>query len=576
MSAGRADIQAGAAFIRLYTKNADLLKGLREAKTVLNDFGSGLKTFGSFMLGIGGTIATGLGAAVQHFISVGSALNDMSARTGVAASALVAFKFAAEQTGGSIEDVETAIRKLQVTLAQAVAGSAAAKKEFRDLGVSVADLAGAPPGKQFEMVAAAIAKIPDPAKRAAAAVGLFGKSGTKLLPMLTDLRELTEEAQKLGLAPSDYAVAAADALGDAFDKIKSVISATAFEIGASLAEPLMEASQVVIGIVGGAAKWVKENKVLIQQIAGIAVGMVSAGAFVYAFGGAVASAATILSAILDTVTFIGAAFAVIVSPVGLIVAGVVLLLSQIKDVRAAVKDAFAPMVTFGKEFEKDFTAAWKGVVDAVAAGDLKLAFEVAIAGVKLAWTKLIEGMKRQWLDFKAFIGDVADEAGYNIAYAAIQAQRAAEQDANRFLNRNNADAQEIGRKEINEKYNLMLSELEAVKKERRDARYVGLDANSKKAEEELQAAKDALDALILKSRQKAMEYGSASGPKKPIAATGIDALSGKTLATFSAAALIAGMGGPGKVQEVKDPEALKMLDKMNKRLEKLEMARFAA
>src|SRR5690349_2846317 len=146
------------------------------------------------MTALGGAIIAPIAGAIAHFVKFGSELNDMSARTGVAASSLAEMKFAAEQTGASLADVEAGLRKMA--------------KEGHNV-------------KDFDQIAATITAIEDPSARAAAAMEIFGKSGTKLLPMLANLKALREEARGAGLVPSDEAVSVADALGDAFDKVRA-------------------------------------------------------------------------------------------------------------------------------------------------------------------------------------------------------------------------------------------------------------------------------------------------------------------------------------------------------------------
>ena len=54
-----------------------------------------------------------LAAGTAQFAEYGSQLNDMSIRTGIAASTLGELKYAAEQSGASLEDVESGVRKAQ-------------------------------------------------------------------------------------------------------------------------------------------------------------------------------------------------------------------------------------------------------------------------------------------------------------------------------------------------------------------------------------------------------------------------------------------------------------------------------
>lgn len=227
--AGRGDIQAGRAFVELFVKKGAWASGLAGASKLLQTFGSGIMSIGNLVSDMGMKIGQHLLNAVKHFMSAGSALADMSARTGVSASKLAELKFAAEQSGASIEDVETAIRTMQ-------------KKGIKGT---------------FDEVAAKIAAIQDPAKRTQAAIENWGKSGTRLLPMIENLAALREEARDLGLAPSDEAVEMADRLGDVWDQVQSVIAATAFEIGSKLAPAIIPILEIVRNVGGAFNRWLQ-------------------------------------------------------------------------------------------------------------------------------------------------------------------------------------------------------------------------------------------------------------------------------------------------------------------------------
>ena len=237
--AGRGDIQAGKAFVALYTKDAGLLSGLKAGMgTVAKGIGAAAVGIGA----LGGVAAAGIGAALTHFASLGSELNDMSARTGVAAGSLAELKFAAEQSGAGLEDVETAMKKFV--------------KGGHDI-------------KQFDSMAASIAAIQDPSERSRKALEMFGKGGTKLLPMFAELKSLRNEAQSLGLAPSDEDVAMADKLGDSFDKIKSVMGASLFKLGAAFApiiQPMLEGAAKLIGLFN---RWALQNNIVVDTLKSI-------------------------------------------------------------------------------------------------------------------------------------------------------------------------------------------------------------------------------------------------------------------------------------------------------------------
>ena len=92
----------------------------------------------------------------------------------------------------------------------------------------------------MEQVATAIAKVPDPAGRAALAVKLFGKSGTEVLPaLLADFKSLGDAAPVM----SDKTVRALDDAGDKLalfgDRLK-VAAAEAYNFAGKAFDTLSE------------------------------------------------------------------------------------------------------------------------------------------------------------------------------------------------------------------------------------------------------------------------------------------------------------------------------------------------
>src|SRR5687768_4545657 len=291
--ASRADIEAGKAHILLYMKNT-VQQGLNALKGQLQGVGTEVMRVGGILTGIGASVVAPLAAAVGHFANMGSELADLSGRTGETVGSLAELKFAAEQTGAGLEDIEKAIMNQQ-------------KK-----GIS----------GTFDQIAARIAAIEDPAERTRQAIEAWGKSGTKLLPMVENLAALRQEARDLGLVPTEEAVGMADAIGDAFDKIKAVLSATVFEVGAALAPMLLPALEVVQNIAGWFNRWARENGALIRTVAMIGAGILAAGVVVTAIGAGIFALGSLAGAAATAIGVIGTIVGALTSPIGLVVAGI--------------------------------------------------------------------------------------------------------------------------------------------------------------------------------------------------------------------------------------------------------------
>jgi hypothetical protein len=278
------EVRAGKAFVEIVLRD-QLAAGLKRAAAQLRGFATLTGAIGAGLTASSGAILGPLAAAISQFSSIGSAVADMSARTGMSAEGLTALGYAASMTGASLEDVEKGIRKMQQNIADAASGSKSAAKALAALGLSAAELAGLSPEQQMQKIADGLARIQDPAMRTAAAMDIFGKSGTSLLPMMADgsagMAAYAKEAERLGLVMSTEDASAADALGDATDRMRGTLRGLTLQIGAALAPAVTDLANRITACIATVSKFVKEHRNLVVTIAKTAVGLgVAGGAFV--------------------------------------------------------------------------------------------------------------------------------------------------------------------------------------------------------------------------------------------------------------------------------------------------------
>ena len=366
--AGRKDIEAGKAYVSLYANDSALVKGLKAAGQHLQSFGAGIAKMGGAMLGAGGAVLAPLAGMVAGFAEAGSALADMSARTGVSASNLSALGYAAGMTGASMEDVEKAIRKMQQN------------------GMS-ADKIGA--------IADKMAAMTDPAKKTAFAIKMFGKSGTALIPMLSGgsagLAAFREEAERLGVVMSDEDAAAADKLGDAMDRTKTTLKGVAMQIGAALAPAVTWLADELAKAISTVIQFVRDNRELVVTVAAVAAGIAGAGVVLVGLGGTI----TVLGMALSGIATL---FGAILSPIGLLIAGVAAgtaAFVQFTETGSWLADTL--MGDFGVAFDT-VKQTIGGITDALAAGDIGLAAEIAMTGFKTAFFEATKSVRGWWVD----------------------------------------------------------------------------------------------------------------------------------------------------------------------------------
>ncbi len=424
--ASAAGIRAGAAYVELFVKDNRLTKGLAAAAAMLKAFGAGLTGIGTQMLGVGAALAAPFVLAAKVFTEMGSDLIDMSQRTGVSVEALSELGFAAEQSGADMETLEAGLRKMQKLVVEAAGGSKEARDALDKLGLSVADLKALAPDEQFKLIADKLSKIENPALRAALAMDVFGKSGTKLLPLMNDgaagIEALQEKARKLGLTISTADAAAAEEFGDTLDVVWKVIKRGAFSVGAALVPSLMELANWIITTSKDVAEWIDRNRELVVSVAkivavvlGVGAALVALGAAVSLAGFAVSGLVTLFYALGTVIGVIGSVLGALLSPIGLVVAALVglgyLFATQTDAGKQMTDELKAGFVSFAETAK----TAWGGIADAIQAGDLELAARIALAAVNLEWAKAVLWWTEKWNAFKGLFVD-----GWHDAVAGLK------------------------------------------------------------------------------------------------------------------------------------------------------------
>lgn len=281
-------IKSGESYVEFVAVDGKLNKDLTVIQNRLKTFGSLATKAGALLSAAGAGAATGILALSKSYADAGSAIDDMSQRTGVAVKFISELRYAAQMSGTSIETCETAIVAMSKALYGADEESKAAVKTLSDLGLSIGDLKGKSPDQAFLTIADALSKVEDPSRRTALAMKVFGKSGTDLIPMLSGgragIEELMKSAEKLGITMTAEDAAAAAKLGDALDELQMAIGGVKNAIGAAVAGELTDWINYFREGIPQATAWVKEHEGAVSAFGKISAGAAVAGSALTAFG----------------------------------------------------------------------------------------------------------------------------------------------------------------------------------------------------------------------------------------------------------------------------------------------------
>ncbi len=174
----------------------------------------GAKVAGVAFGGLAAVGVAGLTKLVSAQLKSSDEMQKMGLRIGVGTETLSRWKFAAEQSGTSLDTLVKGQQRFARVLDDAGDGLATSVRTLEALGLTYDDLRGKSPEQQFSMLAQAISEVDDPTRRLALAQETLGRSGAELIPLLLGgskgLAELGAQAERTGnILDQDTADAAA-------------------------------------------------------------------------------------------------------------------------------------------------------------------------------------------------------------------------------------------------------------------------------------------------------------------------------------------------------------------------------
>ena len=131
-------------------------------------------------------------------MKLGGELEMLSMRTGATVSELALLQIAFKNAGMSAEQVGPTINRMQKAMTGVNEEGQSTSQAFSFLHLQMEDLKKLSTVEQFQAISEAIQKIPTPAARAAAAMGIFGRSGAELLPLFLAHGGMALAAESLG------------------------------------------------------------------------------------------------------------------------------------------------------------------------------------------------------------------------------------------------------------------------------------------------------------------------------------------------------------------------------------------
>lgn len=257
-----------AAFKPYRTFNKELGKlsenlGLPKVSASLSKVGSQVKGLALGVAAVGVAAVAASAHFLTDWIQQGDQLGDTADRIGLTANALAQLRFAAKRSGVEVEEIDNALEKFSKNLGDAKANTGSLKEFLGKVSPALLkQVTHAKSNEQaFNLMADAMAKVKDPAKRAALAQAVFGRSGIKLVSLLGQgskgIETLRQRYRELAGDQTDFANSA----GGVDDAMKDL--GAAWEgVKARIGRPLFP---VIEDLIKRLTKYIQENQDKIGQ-----------------------------------------------------------------------------------------------------------------------------------------------------------------------------------------------------------------------------------------------------------------------------------------------------------------------
>jgi len=258
-----------------------------------------------------------------------------------------------------------------------------------------------------------------------------------VFPALKNIEGFAEDvksmADRAGATETAYAKMTRT-IAHAFAQVKQAGLVMLSVIGEALAESLSTFAKRIKGITTTVAEWIGQNKQLVITAAKIVGVVAAAGAAMMGLGVAAKTVAFVFGGIATIITGIGSAIGMLgtavatvmtllgtlLTPIGAVIAAVAGLTAYIVYASGAGGKALTWLGSVFEHLRDTALVAFKGISDALAAGDIGLAAKILWLTLKMEWQRGIGFLKEKWIGFKEVFTAVATEMVYETARRLTQ------------------------------------------------------------------------------------------------------------------------------------------------------------
>ena len=227
-------------------------------------------------------------------------LGNTADKLGVSFEFIQTLEAAAARSGTSVEAVSAAFGRLQKNVTGVDEESKTAQAALASIGVTSEQLAALKPQEQYKLIGDSIQAIEDPAKRTAASMGLFGKSGADLLPFFKNLPGAASDMENIGRALTTLDRERIDEFGAGLDALQVATQG----LGQSLLLPFVGLGE---GVAKASAEFVSSVTAVVDAIGRVlAPALDQIGIIVSSVGTVLGTLAPVFRVLAEVIEPIGA------------------------------------------------------------------------------------------------------------------------------------------------------------------------------------------------------------------------------------------------------------------------------
>ena len=427
-------IRAGRAFVELFADDSKLVRGLKAAQRRLRNFGASVRAMGAKMLAVGSLVAGPLAFSVKAASDMEETMNKFNVVFGASAKVVKEWgdSFGAEvgRSKQQIADFLAGTQDLLVPIGFESGAATQMSKQLTTLAVDLASFNNKADADVLRDLHAALTGSGEVMKKYGVIVSEAAVK-QELLNQGIDKNKATEQQKVMArmaiimrgtTAAQGDAIRSAGSFANQMKALRAKVSDAAVEIGSALLPVITPLVTKIAEAVQVAAEWIRRNQALVVTLFKIGAAVAAGGIALVLIGTAISGVATVFGALAAVVSgvgtaigLIGSALGALLSPIGLVIAAIVGLAAYLITATGAGADA---LNWLGERFQalKDTAlAAFQGIGDALAAGDLGLAAKILWLTLKMEWQKGINWLQAKWLDFKGFFVSVFQKAVFTLA-----------------------------------------------------------------------------------------------------------------------------------------------------------------